>query len=128
MTERVRGDVVAVFKLLLGLTPQRKIFTPPPPRRCASAAQPYTCLCVCSGSLLTRSKWNINSSCQVPGLHRVEVQRPISSSPTQTIMPLIMLYKFFFQVKNRPNFNKNLKKIKKNRLYSSFENFKDFNI
>src|SRR6266568_1868921 len=75
------GDVVAVFKLLLGLTPQRKIFTPPPPHRCAGAAQPYTRLCVCSGSLLTRSKWNINSSCQVPGLHRVEVQRPISSSP-----------------------------------------------
>src|SRR6266702_7553860 len=58
------GDVVAVFRLLLGLTPQRKIFTPPPPRRCAGAAQPYTRLCVCSGSLLTRSKWNINSNCQ----------------------------------------------------------------
>src|SRR6266702_7142215 len=84
------GDVVAVFKLLLGLTPQRKIFTPPPPRRCAGAAQPYTRLCVCSGSLLTQSKWNINSSCQVPGLYRVEVQRPISSSPNNNIIHCLM--------------------------------------
>ena len=53
-------DVVAVFKSLLGLTPS-KFFFIPPPRRCAGAAQPYTRLCVCSGSLLTRFKWNINS-------------------------------------------------------------------
>ena len=71
-------DVVAIFKLLLGLTLPAKFFSTPPLRRCAGAAQPYTRLCVCSGSLLTRSKWNTNSSCQVPGLHRVEVQRPIS--------------------------------------------------
>src|SRR6266568_6078851 len=95
MTERVRGDVVAVFKLLLGLTPQRKIFTPLPPRRCAGAAQPYTRLCVCFGSLLTRSKWNINSTCQAFGLYRVEVQRPISSGP---ICKYITLYypSFYF--------------------------------
>src|SRR6266568_198046 len=83
------GDVVAIFKLLLGLTPQQKIFTPPPPHRCAGAAQPYTRLCVCFDSLLTRSKWNINSSCQVPGLHRVEVQRLISSSPCPVIKSFI---------------------------------------
>src|SRR6266568_1078263 len=71
-------DVVAVFKLFAGAHPPVKKFFAPPPRRCTGAAQPYTRLCVCSDSLLTRSKWNINSSCQVPGLHRVEVQRPIS--------------------------------------------------
>jgi len=32
--------------------------------------------------LLTRSRRNINSNCQVLGLHRVEVQRPISLSPS----------------------------------------------
>jgi len=71
-------DVVVVFKLFCwGSPPSEKKFAPPP-RRCVGAAQPYTRLCVCSGSLLTRSKWNINSSCQVLGLYRVEVQRPIS--------------------------------------------------
>jgi len=59
-----------------GAHPPVKIFSPPL-RRCAGAAQPYIRLCVCSGSLLTRSKRNINSNCQVPGLHRVEVQRPL---------------------------------------------------
>src|SRR6266700_4157388 len=87
MTERVRWRRGSCVQTFAGAHPQRKIFTPPPPHRCAGAAQPYTRLCVCSGSLLTRSKWNINSSCQVPGLHRVEVQRPISSSPSSLIIP-----------------------------------------
>src|SRR6266568_6462365 len=78
-------DVVAVFKLFCWGSPPSEKFSHPPPHRCAGAAQPYTRLCVYSGSLLTRSKWNINSSCQVPGLHRVEVQRPISSSPLLNI-------------------------------------------
>jgi len=45
-------DMVAVFKLFCwGSPPSEKNFAPPP-RRYAGAAQPYTRLCVCSGSLL----------------------------------------------------------------------------
>ena len=67
-----------VFKLFCWGLPPSKFFFTPLPYCCAGAAQPYKRLCICSSSLLTRSKRNINSSCQVFGLHRVEVQRPIS--------------------------------------------------
>jgi len=77
MTRMYVKDVVIVFRLFCWGSPPSENFFALPPRRCAGAAQPYIRLCVCSGSLLTRSKWNINSICQVPGLHRVEVQRPI---------------------------------------------------
>ena len=56
-------NMVAVFKLFAKVYPLVKIFTPLSLRRCAGIAQPYTYLCVCFGNLLTRSKWNINSSC-----------------------------------------------------------------
>ena len=69
------------FWSFVGAHPPSKNFIFAPTRRSTSDAQPYVRLCVCFGSLLTRSKRNINSSCQVPGLYRVEVQRPISSSP-----------------------------------------------
>ena len=52
-----------VPEVLLGLTLLVKTLFFAPTRRSASGAQPYVRLCVYSGSLLTRSQWNINSSC-----------------------------------------------------------------
>jgi len=46
-------DLVTMFRPLLRLTPPVKFFFIPPLYYCASAAQPYTRLCVCFGSLLT---------------------------------------------------------------------------
>jgi len=49
-------DVVAMFKFFAKAHPLMKFFFTPPLCHCAGAAQPYTYLCVCSGSLLTQSK------------------------------------------------------------------------
>ena len=87
----------------------------PPPRCCAGAAQPYTRLCVCSGSLLTRSKRNINSSCQVPGLHRVEVQRPISKPKTNNQLRKLLIIKRLKMKYNIKFYKKAMTKLYKNR-------------
>ena len=52
-----------VFKLFCWGSPPSEFFFILLPYCCIGAAQPYTYLCGCFGSLLTRSKWNINSSC-----------------------------------------------------------------
>ena len=56
IVSNVRKDVVAVSKASVGAhPPSEKILHATPPRRSADAAQLYTRLCVCSGSLLARS-------------------------------------------------------------------------
>ena len=85
-------DIVIVFKLFCQGLPPSEIFFALLPRCCTGAAQPYTRFYVCSSSLLARSKWNINSSCQVFGLYRVEIQRPIS----KPLVLYIYIYIYLF--------------------------------
>ena len=87
------------FWSLIGAHPPSKNFFFANTRRSTSGAQPYARLCVCFDSLLTRSWWNTNSSCQVPGLHRVEVQRPISWSPVYIINSVFCARKVLLMAK-----------------------------